>query len=52
MKISGNELLKLGVTGRKTGETLKKLLDSIMRGEVPNEREELLLLAVKLNEKT
>lgn len=48
MKISGKELAKIGICGKKTGDVLLKTLDSVMRGETPNEREALLDYAVKL----
>ncbi|MBQ7333101.1 MAG: CCA tRNA nucleotidyltransferase [Clostridia bacterium] len=50
MKISGNELNNIGITGRKNGEILAKTLDAVMKGEIPNEREALLGFAVKLSE--
>ena len=42
MKLSGKDLSEMGIFGRETGEILEKALDSVMRGEVKNEREELL----------
>ena len=48
MKLSGNDLAALGISGRKTGEILKLALDSVMKGETPNERSALLEFAVKL----
>ena len=48
MKLSGKDLAEIGVFGRKTGEILEKALDSVMKGEIPNEREALLSFSVKL----
>lgn len=42
MKLSGKDLSKMGIFGRETGEILAKALDSVMRGEVKNERNALL----------
>ena len=48
MKISGNELIDIGIIGKQTGKILSELLLKVMKGEIKNEREELLLWAVKL----
>ncbi|MBQ4332901.1 MAG: CCA tRNA nucleotidyltransferase [Clostridia bacterium] len=46
LKISGNDLLDLGFTpGPYLGETLQRLLEAVMDGLCPNEREALLKLA-------
>ena len=50
LMINGNDLSSLGITGRATGETLSSLLDSVMRGEIPNEREKLTEYAEKMNQ--
>lgn len=42
LAIGGSELMERGITGRKIGETLSTLLDRVMRGELPNEKEVLL----------
>lgn len=42
MKLSGKDLFEIGIFGRETGEILAKALDSVMRGEVKNERNALL----------
>lgn len=42
MKLSGKDLSEMGIFGRETGEILAKALDSVMRGEVKNERNALL----------
>ena len=48
MKISGKELLQIGISGRKTGEVLAYLLDEIMKGNVENDFGALWDLSVKL----
>ena len=42
MQINGNDLAELGIKGREIGETLNSLLLMIAKGEVENNREELL----------
>lgn len=42
LAVNGNDLLALGLRGKAIGETLDKLLDLVVEGEVPNERELLL----------
>ena len=42
IKIDGNELKRLGFSGKKIGEILNKLLFDIAYGRVKNEREELI----------
>lgn len=46
MAVKGNDLLDLGLTGRAVGEALDVLLDLVVEGKLPNERE-ILLLYVK-----
>jgi len=48
LKISGNDLVKMGVRGKQTGEILSSALDAVMSGKVKNEREELLFFVGKL----
>lgn len=48
MALSGKDLSEIGIFGRKTGEILSKALDSVMKGEILNEREALLNFAVNL----
>lgn len=46
LKISGNDLLALGFTpGPYLGDTLQRLLEAVMDGLCPNERETLIKLA-------
>ena len=42
LAVKGDDLLALGLRGREIGETLDKLLDLVVEGEAPNERELLL----------
>ncbi len=44
MKIDGDDLKALGITGVKTGEVLNKLLDIVMKEPKKNERETLINL--------
>ena len=46
MAVKGGDLLALGLSGRAVGETLDALLDQVVEGKLPNDRE-LLLLYVK-----
>lgn len=46
MQLSGNELLALGVPrGKRIGELLNELLQAVIDGQVPNERQALLRYA-------
>lgn len=40
--VSGGDLMELGIRGAEIGRTLNLLLDGVMRGSFPNEREVLL----------
>lgn len=40
--VSGGDLIELGIRGAEIGKTLNLLLDGVMRGSIPNEREVLL----------
>ena len=40
----GSDLTALGLHGPAVGETLQRLLDAVMDGEAPNEKESLLRL--------
>jgi len=49
LEISGKELIDIGYApGKKLGDTLKLLLDEVMNGTIPNEREILLEKAVSI----
>ena len=45
LKVNGDDLVGLGYKGIEVGVALDKLLDRVMRGEVANDREELLKTA-------
>jgi len=47
LSVSGADISSLGVRGKAVGETLSRLLDAVMRGELPNERDALISCAVK-----
>ncbi len=51
IKISGNELLKLGMRGKSIGETLNRLLYLIADGKLENNREKLLEWVARETEK-
>ena len=42
LAVNGNDLLELGMRGRKIGETLDKLLELVIDNELPNEKAALL----------
>ena len=42
LAVNGNDLIKLGITGRKIGETLHFLLEQVMDEQLPNDRQTLL----------
>ncbi len=42
LEADGADLLNMGFRGAEIGETLKRLLECVMRGELPNERNKLL----------
>ena len=43
LKITGKDLQTFGFQGKAIGETLNKLLDAVLCGQLPNDREVLLL---------
>ena len=47
MVVNGHDIIRLGITGPQIGQTLNALLDEIVNGTLPNEREELLEAARK-----
>ncbi len=48
LAISGNDLIDLGISkGKQIGEILKKLLNLVIDGEIPNEKESLLYYVEK-----
>ena len=42
LAVTGNDLKAIGVTGRDIGKTLNDLLENVMNGHLPNEKEALL----------
>ena len=42
LAVNGNDLIALGITGRKIGETLNFLLEQVMDETLPNDRQTLL----------
>lgn len=48
LKISGSDLLKLGFKGKSVGEAKSILLDKVMREELKNDEQELLIFAKTL----
>ncbi len=42
LAVTGNDLLALGITGKKVGETLLRLLNLVMEDRLTNEKSELL----------
>ena len=45
LAVSGNDLKALGYEGREIGQMLQAMLDAVITGEIPNEREALLAYA-------
>ena len=45
LAVKGNDLIALGLSGREIGEALDALLDQVVEGRLPNQRELLLLYA-------
>ena len=48
LKIDGNDLITLGIKGKKIGEVLNLLLNEVIEEKIPNERKALLKRATKL----
>ena len=47
LKIGGDDLISLGVRGKKIGETIEYLLNCVIENQIANDRGELLALAKK-----
>jgi tRNA nucleotidyltransferase (CCA-adding enzyme) len=47
LAVNGNDLLDLGFRGPDVGRVLKELLNKVVDGELPNERESLLRFVIK-----
>ncbi|MEG1719979.1 MAG: HD domain-containing protein [Clostridia bacterium] len=51
LKVNGKDLINIGITrGDKIGKTLKLLLEGVIDDEIPNEKDDLLKTALKINE--
>lgn len=48
LAVNGNDLLGLGLSGPAVGRTLQGLLDRVMDGTLPNDRDALLTAAGKI----
>lgn len=48
LKINGNHLKDLGMSGREISETMRLLLDKVMDGEIKNDTKELIEAAEKI----
>ena len=48
LAVNGNDLLGLGLSGPAVGRTLQGLLDQVMDGTLPNDRDALLTAAGKI----
>ena len=48
LSVNGKDLTDMGLSGPSVGAVLKRLLDYVIEGELPNEREALLRQAEKL----
>ena len=42
LQVSGRDMLDLGLRGKAVGSMLERLLDGVLEGQFPNEREALL----------
>jgi hypothetical protein len=47
LAVNGGDMMRLGITGRPIGVILNTLLDTVVNGELPNERAALLKAAEK-----
>lgn len=48
LNVNGDDLISIGIKGKKTGETLNLLLKKVMLGEIKNEKDALLCAAKTL----
>ncbi|MBQ7642739.1 MAG: HD domain-containing protein [Clostridia bacterium] len=51
LSISGDELCEIGFGGKEIGETLEDILNEVMAGNIPNDKESLLAWAKRRYEK-
>ena len=49
LAVNGDDLLALGLSGRRVGRTLDALLNAVIEDELPNDREKLLEAAIRMN---
>ena len=52
LAVRGGDLAELGLAGVQIGRTLRALLDAVLDGTVPNDRESLMQYARKTMEET
>ena len=45
LKINGNDLIALGMTGRQIGDCLNRLLEQVLSGSLENEKSALIQAA-------
>ena len=50
LAINGNDVLAKGLRGKQVGEALQRTLNAVMDGEVPNEKNELLIFVDRILE--
>lgn len=49
LAVSGQDMMEIGFSGKAIGEVLQRLLDEVAAEKLPNEREKLLMRAVRLH---
>lgn len=50
LRVTGQDMIALGLKGREIGDTLANLLDAVMRGDAENEKTALIDLAKRINQ--
>ena len=50
LAVDGNDMMRLGITGKRIGTTLKYLLEQILDEKLPNEKDSLLTAAKALSD--
>ena len=48
LEISGKDLTELGISGKKVGEIISRLLEEVIRDAIPNEYNALIIKAQEL----
>ncbi|MBQ8302872.1 MAG: hypothetical protein IJX97_04945 [Clostridia bacterium] len=51
LAVGGEDMKSIGISGKDIGNTLNELLTAVIDRRLPNEREELIALAKKINDK-